>query len=324
MCIFLLISLGNAIPTNLKIFCNTECRQQKVPKSYRDSFRDDLFHSLSDPDTPGFICPYCGKCTIEQFFSEKGCLNKKQGQLFPHLDVSSLNENEKASLEEKLLSDVRKMFTRFADFTVFTRDSIDNREVPLDKVIDTVLSLEASKEGIGSMVLEEQDQEKIQAAPSVAKVFTILRRYISFFNYEVIEHLIRHHGSTEDKKRLEEYLDAFKAFCQRNIFEVPPDVFSNSPCPPGKVFALKCTDQSRVTTLESAQQVKQRVAEIFSLNPLALQLCMLKKGCVELHFLIPTIVANHILPVSSPHCSALSKIGLKVLSMEEENIKGHM
>ena len=313
------------IADKLQHYYDAECKRKQssqAQKNDEESSGDESFHSF--PDDDGFICPFCEKCSIEQFFSEEGCPNRKQETLFPHLNTSSLSVNERASLEMQLSSDAQKMITRFADFTVFTRKSLREQNEPLEEIIDTVLSLEAFNEGIGAKVLEPEDQKEIRAASSVARIFTVLRSYISFFNYEIMEHLIKHHGSTEDQKRLEEYLNAFNAFCQRSIFEVPPKVFCNSPCPPGKVFALKCTDQSRVTSLESAQRVKQKVAKVFGLNPLALRLCWLKKGCVELHFLISAAVADHIFPVSPHHCSALSEIGVQILSIEEKNTEGHM
>ena len=299
---------------------STTSPEHMALQKYEESSGDESFHSIPDSDRPGFICPFCAKCTIERFFSEEGCHNKKQETLFPQLNVSSLNENEKASLELQLSSDAEKMITTFADFTIFTRDSLEQRN-ELDKITDTVLSLGGFKGGIGAKVLEPQDRKKILAAKSVAKVFAILREYISFFNYEIIEHLIKHHGSAADHKNLEEYLIAFNAFCQRNIFEVPPNVFCNSSQQRGKVFALKCTEASRVTSLESVKRVKRKVAKVFGLNPLALQLCSIKEGCVELHFLIPSAVADCIFPVSPSYCSALSEIGVQVLSTEKQDNK---
>ena len=173
---------------------DNECeRLKQCPQSQKtdeDSSGDESFHSLPDPDNSGFVCPYCEKCTVEQFFSKEGCPHKKHTPLFPHLDMLHLDNSERASLEMQLSTDTRRMITRFANFSISIRDSLEARNESLDKIIDTVLSLEAFDEGIGVSALDSQDQKEIRAATSVAKVFTVLRSYISFFNYEIIEHLI--------------------------------------------------------------------------------------------------------------------------------------
>ena len=309
--------IAETLQHHFDIECELLKRCSQAQKEKEESSGDKSFHSFTDNDSSGFLCPYCGKCTVEQFFSEEGCPNKKPSPLFPNLDMSKLSESQRASLEMQLSSDTRHMITKFAKFSVSIRDSLDAGEVPLDKIIDTVLSLEAFTEGIGVNILDPQDQKEIRAATSVARVFTILRSYISFFNYEIIEHLIQCHGSTEDNKKLEEYLNAFNTFCQRSVFEVPPSVFCNSNQPSGKVFAFKCTEPSRLARLEDVLSVKERIAKIVGLKPLALQLCWIKKGCVELHFLIRAAVSDHIVQIPPSQLSALSKIGVNFLSTEE-------
>ena len=112
-----------------------------------------------------------------------------------------------------------------------------------------------------------------------------------------------------------EYKNAFKTFCQRSVFEVPPNVYSTIPRKGGRKFIAMCTE-GVAATLEGVQEVKERIAKVFGLKPLALQLCLIKKGSVELHFLISAAVADHIFPVSPSQHSALSEIGVRVLSCE--------
>ena len=318
----------NSVVEILQQSYETECEQLSpvvdANEKRNDSSDCESFHSCAeDVCTDGFLCPYCKKCTMEQFFSDKGCPKKKQSSdseadtlsLFPYLDASALPNGEGIALEMQLSSETRQMITRFADFTVLTRESLDTRKVSLEKLKDTILSLEAFTEDIGVKLLEPHDRDNIRKASSVAEIFITLRDYISFFNYQIIEHLIKHHGSTDDQRRQEEYLESFNTFCQRSIFEVPTKIFSNSPCQYGRLFALKCTE--RVATLNGIQGVKERVAQVFGLQPLALQLRSIKKGCIELHFLISAAVADRILPVSPSQHSALSEIGVRVLSCEE-------
>ena len=228
---------------------------------------------------------------------------------FPYLDVPSLSECEKTDLEVHLRSDIRSMKIKFSDFRVAIRDSLEHR-VPLDKIKDSILSLDAFTDGIGVKVLDPQDAQKIESAESLSRVFITLSEYISFFNYEIIEHLIHQYGTVEDEKKLQEYCLAFKTFCKRNVYEVPPSAYSK-PRSEAKEFVLKCSQHT--LALHDVQVIKDKVAKVLGLNYSTLQLSTIEKGCVELHFFIPAAVADRIFPVSPSQNSALDEIGVRVL-----------
>ena len=251
----------------------------------------------------------------ESFHSAASDLNDKPSQTakLPYLDTSKLNEHEKENLERRLTTDTRDMILRFSDFRVAIRDSFESR-IPLDKVKDTILSLDGFVEGIGAKLLDPRDAEKIESAESLPQVFITLRHYVSFFNFKIIEHLVHQYGSDNDKNKLKEYCVQLDAFCQRNVYEIPAKAYSTLR-PEAKEIALKCTQHT--LTLHDVQVLKDKVDEIFGLNCFTLQLRSIREGCVKLNFFISAAVADRIFPVSPPQHSALSDIGVKVLSCEK-------
>ena len=268
-----------------------------------------------------FVCPYCGKCTFEQFFSE-GCPKQpvkieKKKVLFPYLDSSGLDEDDRTDFEEQLKSETREIKLCFAKFTLNVVRSLENLQIPLKKIKMSILSLGAFTDDIGVKVLDEEDKQEIKAAESLTDVFITLQNYISFFNYHIIEHIIDQHGAVRDHKWLAEYLEKFHKFCERSIFEVPHNVFASKSRKKAKVFAIKCT--KGVTTMQGVEKLKGKVAEIFGLRHSALQLCSVKKGCVELHFLVCAAIAARIFPMSSCQHLALSYISVRVLSCDGVN-----
>ena len=271
------------------------------------------------PDA-GFVSPCCGECTMEQFFSDEGCPKLKQVStekkriLFPYLDMSGLDEADREDLEDRLQFETREIKLHFAKFTLNVKRSLEYLEIPLETIKLSILSLGAFTDNLGVKVLDEEDKREIKAAKTLSEVFIILQNYISFFNYHIIEHIIDQHGAARDHDWLEEYRQKFSNFCKRNIFEVPRHVFASKSRKTAKVLALKCTEG--VSTMEGVVKITGDVARIFSLQVSALQLCSIKKGCVELHFLLSAPVAKRIFPVSSSHHSALNKHGIKVLSCE--------
>ena len=250
----------------------------------------------------------------ESFHSAASDLDKpSQETKFPYLDTSKLNEHEKEKLERRLTTDTRDMILRFSDFRVAIRDSFESR-IPLDKVKDTILSLDGFVEGISAKLLDPRDAEKIESAESLPKVFITLRHYVSFFNFRIIEHLVHQYGTKNDKKKLKEYCTQLDAFCQRNVYEIPAKTYFTLR-PEAKEITLKCTQHT--LTLHDVQVLKDKVDEIFGLNCFTLQLRSIREGCVKLNFFISAAVADHIFPVSPSQHSALSYIGVKVLSCEK-------
>ena len=267
-----------------------------------------------------FICPYCGKCTMEQFFSGEGCFKQvntnreKKKVLFPYLDMSNLNEADRIDFEDRLLFETREIKLHFARFQLDVIRLLEDLQIPLEKIKVSILSLEAFTDNLGVKVLDEVDAREIKAAKCLSEIFIALQKYISFFNYHILGHIIDQHGKAGGNSMLNEYLEKFHRFCQRNVFEVPADLFSSISRFTAKVFALKCT--KGVATMNGVECVKGDIARIFCLRPAALQLCSIKDGCIELHFLISAAIANSIFPVSPSKHSALSEIGVRVLSCE--------
>ena len=286
-----------------------------------DSSGDESFHSTA-AELRSFICPFCNECTPERFFSEEGCPHRTRSiegysKLFPYMDVKGLEKDDIIDLQQRLISDTKEILTKFADFSIYIRESLKRQNILLEEIKHSILSLRAFREIDNEVkVLDSlEHQEKLLGASSVSEMFLILQsnNYISFYNYHLLEHLIKHHGCSDDHRLLEEYLRDLHTFCQRNVFEIPPLVFSSGCNVPekGKLFALKCA--TGVETLEGVQALQNEVAKVFGLRFSALRLCSIKNGCVELHLMVSAAVAKSILPVSHEHHLAFSEIGIKFL-----------
>ena len=231
---------------------------------------------------------------------------------FPYLCLPPLSQNEKADLEQQLRSDAKSIKIRFSNFTTAIQDSLENR-ISLKEIKDSILSMQAFTNHIGIPVLDLQDSQIIVSAETLPRLFTILQKYISFFNYEVIEQLIFQYGTHDDKSQLQDYHTALNTFCQRNVYEIPPSTYSN-PRPEAKEFVIKYKEH--VAILQDVRSVKESVAKVLNLNCTALQLHTIQKGCVELHFFISFAVADHLFPISSSQHSALNEIGVKVATKQ--------
>lgn len=221
-------------------------------------------HSISDPSICGFVCPYCKECSIETFFSPVGCPLKREPNLFPFLDISGLNEDEKEHVMARLRFDTQDIIRAFNELIDNFKISLEERKVPVDEVVYSVVKLEALIAVDGVDMLESRDKQICENSTSFTTIFTVLiRYYMSFFNFTILEDLIAHHGSPDDKQRLFKYISDLDEFCHRSVFEVPSNIFSANQRN-DRDLVVKCTD--KIITMKNVRKIGERVAKILELN----------------------------------------------------------
>ena len=285
-----------------------------------DCSSEDSFHSLPDTDVkpkpklpakPRFVCPFCKKCTVMQFFSKAGCpmaavAQAEKGSLFPYLDHSTLSRNEKITLESRLIKDTQTMIGLFAETEDTIIYSLSSRKVNVDRLTNLAVNLVKK---VGS----KEDIDSLKKTVTVEQVFLLLHPFKSFFHYEIIECIVKRFGSEEDQQLMREYVSKFNQFCERSVFEVPANVFHDSdPRPGDRVFSVKFTPEEHAS-LRDIVAVRTKLAEILDIEVFALQLCSITEGCVCLRFLIAALVVKKIFPLSQSQLSALQDIHVRVL-----------
>ena len=94
---------------------------------------------------------------------------------------------------------------RFSHLKSETCKSLIQRGVTVQKLVRILIDLGAFQPSIGQKPVLEEKLEELRKAESIDDVFYILRHYVSFFNYDIIEHIINELGSTKDCERLQTY-----------------------------------------------------------------------------------------------------------------------
>ena len=265
---------------------------------------------------------------------------------------SKLTSEDKAELEAQLILSADSMRKKFASLLVnvinsFKRQGIDPRELA-----SSVLALtEYEDPAIGKPLLERH-KEALVKAQTVDHTFDVLRPHMTFFNYEILEFLIEEMGSPNDKHKLQKFLQEFKRFCRRSVFEIPPNVLGHSA---EKVvnqqkFCVKitkqfkaallvqCTKQSEPDSqtvsstqlsssaedregicapelgisLEDAKHIQRKLASVLKLKVSSIYLDSVSSGSTILTFLLPSHISLADLD-SDPDIITLSSNGIHIL-----------
>ena len=263
-----------------------------------------------------------------------------------------LNSQDKAELEAQLILSADRMRKKFASLllsvvTSFKRQGIDPRELATG-----ILALtEHADPAVGKPLLE-RDKDALMRAQLVDHSFDVLRPHMTFFNYEILEFLIEEMGSPNDKLKLQTFLQEFRRFCRRSVFEIPPSVLGHSAekaidqqrfcvkitkqfkaallvqCAKQREHDSQSTSSSQLSpgqedregicapelgiSLEDAKEIQRKLASVLKLKVSSIYLDSASSGSIILTFLLPSHISLAGLD-SDPDIIALSSNGIHIL-----------
>ena len=265
---------------------------------------------------PPFGCG-CGKCTFFSFVT-KGCPTPiPSASSFPYLNLSGLSHEQQQELKGRLQFESREIVMRFQELVTATVQSLVARNVSKEVLVTHIMAL-----GVFNSVYEGRTplhhrSLSVNMASSVPQLFLSLSDFISFFNYQVIEHIIKSLGTEEDKAKLQKYKEDFNQYAKRRIFECPPEFGPVSDADHADIF-VKLDAQYDEYTVAEIEVFRHKLSEILRVSSeSALRLCRVEKGCIQLTFQMPTFIKQEIFPLSREQERALAAVGVIRLTCGE-------
>ena len=162
-----------------------------------------------------------------------------------------------------------------------------------------------------------QQFKNLEKADSIDDIFWILKDYMSFFNYHIIEHIIVVLGTEEDKVELKKYKTNFQQYAQRRVYECPPQFGPVSNADHADIF-VKVDSRYEDYTVIEIEVFSQKLSELLNVSTLGvLRLCTVEKGCFQLTFQVPSLVKEEIFPLSREQERALAARGVIRLTCGE-------
>ena len=162
---------------------------------------------------------------------------------------------------------------------------------------------------------------ELKAAKTIHDIFLVLNDYFSFFNYQLIEHIVKALGTRNDKAKLQRYKEDFNQYAMRRIFESLPEFGPVSDADHADVF-VKLDSQYENYTVTQIEWFRNKLSDILRISSQGiLRLCRVDEGCVQLMFQIPSFVQQEVFPLSNKQEKALSAVGVIRLTCGEYQFK---
>ena len=154
--------------------------------------------------------------------------------------------------------------------------------------------------------LFHERSDDLQNAKSIYDVGFVIHDYLSFFHYEMIEHIIDDFGTSADKTQLKSYKSKLDEYCTHRLFECPPQ-YGYSCKSQHASIAVKLDEDLEVFTVKQLKQFWSRLARHLQLSEYALRLVSVEEGCMQLLFQIPSFAAPLVFPLSPEQETALEE-----------------
>ena len=195
-------------------------------------------------------------------------------QFFPYLPTDSQVSDEEQSLlkeqlYQRLYHETKRMKLEFASLKVDIQQDLEDSGVEIEKIIDFLVGY------------DDNFETDISSCTRMSPLFRKIGKFVSFFDYDVLEYLIDKYGSDSIKKRLKEYEDLFEAFSKRRVIECPSDAFGESE-ESERVVTLISDKVLDSLTLEDLKKFKYKVNSILG-NKL-IKVLRVEGGSVKITF----------------------------------------
>ena len=220
---------------------------------------------------------------------------------FPYLKLSALTPEQQEGLSIRLCVESEDMVQKFWRLHSRMYQSLREQNIPVGELVAHLLSLHAfdpvykdsQKPALQSFIKE------LRSARSIEDVLFIIKDYISFFNYHVIEHIVDGLGTDKDRVELQNYKRECDEYAKRRVYECPPVYGPKSDADHAAlVFMLDSVYEE--FTVKELKMFQYRLSKILYVSPQSVvRFCRVEEMYFQLNLQVCITVQSYIIVYST-------------------------
>ena len=218
---------------------------------------------------------------------------------FPYIKEIILDESTRFELEEKLRVESKIIIQSFHILRFKFIESLEKQKVPVEKLVKYL------KDEINDPLLSGK-------STTFEDVEDVIRKHTSFFDYQLINYMIKLAGTDEDKESLKEYETDFMHYAQRRVYECP--TMLGNPDATASELHIKLDSRYDEYTLNELKEFQYRLCLKLNLSIFVCRLLSIEKGCILAIFLIPPTDRDSKFPLSRDQEKDLMEFGIQKLT----------
>eukprot|EP00731_Ephydatia_muelleri_P006276 Em0003g524a len=191
---------------------------------------------------------------------------------------------------EKSINKLEEKFLEVVQEIEVDCNSLDIKKL---KIRLTLLPTVMRKDHISFLMKHKQD---IDHASSAIEIITLLNWYWDWFNYGLLEHLVGKCGCNQTKQLMEQFVRDVNVFMENTKLADFMGIWKGrEEIPPGfSQLVVRHGLDPKQTTLCQVEQFRKDFCQHYSLHQVVLIFRSVRPGSVEVGWLIPSHVAEHL------------------------------
>lgn len=204
----------------------------------------------------------------------------------------------------------------FATLVKLTITFFEKMTIPLKKVLEWLKYVECLEPIVKNEAGVLGQEDNLHQVDQYLELFSILRDYWSWYNYDLLKHLISTFGNEELKKELHGYEKRFKHyFKKRKQVKMLPLSQDNFPFGDDsrketKILLVKVDETWDEISLAWVRTVHHKIASILDVPMHTLYLSSVTRGCIQLKFFFLHSNAEQLIHLASSTKETLQKNGI--------------
>ena len=232
---------------------------------------------------------------------------------FPFLDLTKLSKEEKQHLHQRLYTESMNMTRKFQNLFSATTESLKRQKISVMEIVCHLVGLGSAEPTYEDLKLPAFRHQfaALRKANTIDDAMVTIGNYCSFFNYHMIEHIIKKLGTRQDRKNLAKYKEEFARYAERHVFECPSEVGTVSEGLVNMFVTLDQTfDSCTVRNLELFVHDVQKILNITTGT--VFKLCRIDPGSLKLTFQVSPSIFRDVFPLSDEQQSLLSTLAMSI------------
>ena len=220
--------------------------------------------------------------------------------------MEELDESALASATKQLKREFTKLFTN-------VRRSLEKQNISAESLLSHLKTLEAIDREFVITKPMASDKPQMKTIESLAELFPAIVPYCSWFNHLLVENIIETFCEDDEKllQKFKEYKDNFTKYCEARLCKCPLDQFGADHTHIDTTPVVMKIDQEwKTVKIKQIEVVRENIAATLKIQSHHLHLQTVRKGCVELVFNLPNLVATKYLPPSTKQITTLKNVGV--------------
>ena len=234
------------------------------------------------------------------------------------LSESGFSAKECERMEQKKRAQSMDMISKYEPLFTKFQESLKERKIPVETLSMYLIEFQAFDQVYArdsNQILFAEEYETLRKAKYIDEALLIVRKYSSFFSYQILKQLILNFGTENDKEELLKYENAFQEYAKCRLYECPSKFGSDTN--QAKIF-ITLDKAYKNSSLNHLSLLIRNLCEIFHISVTGvLRLYAIGNGSVKLVFLTPHFVERYIFPLSPEQTQALRKIQVIKISSGE-------